>query len=61
MSQSHPDDHSLTHARGRGIVGVIGVALHLPGFGHGHDHGVTSLAADRACWASRWQSVDCTC
>lgn len=47
VSQTHPDDHSHLHPRVRGIVGVIGAALHLPGFGHGHDHGATSLAADR--------------
>ena len=36
-----------TH-RNQGIIGTIGAALHLPGFGHDHDHGYTSLAADSA-------------
>ena len=31
-----------------GIIGTIGAALHLPGFGHGHDHGHTDLATDQA-------------
>jgi len=48
MGHSHPDDHSHTHRRDRGIIGAIGSALHLPGFGHGHDHGALSMAADRA-------------
>ncbi|MEM6284068.1 MAG: cation diffusion facilitator family transporter, partial [Chloroflexota bacterium] len=42
-----------THSRGDhhqhgGLIGTIGAALHLPGFGHDHDHGYTSLAGDNA-------------
>ncbi len=44
-THDHPDDH---HHRSGGIIGTIGAALHLPGFGHSHDHGYTSLASDSA-------------
>lgn len=48
MSQSHTHDHDHDHDHHGGIIGTIGTALHLPGFGHGHDHGYTELAADSA-------------
>ena len=43
MSQSH------THNR-RGIIGTIGAILHLPGFGHDHEHGYEELATDSALY-----------
>ena len=43
----HGDGHHHHHGGG-GIIGLIGAALHLPGFGHDHDHGYTELAADSA-------------
>lgn len=59
MSRSHThdnDDHlDHFHEHGHhhhdhpsGIIAIIGTALHLPGFGHDHDHGYTELAADSA-------------
>lgn len=48
MSHSHTHDHNHHDHHGGGIIGTIGAALHLPGFGHDHDHGYTSLAADSA-------------
>lgn len=43
MDQAHPHNHNST-----GIIGTVGAILHLPGFGHGHDHGYTDLASDQA-------------
>jgi cation diffusion facilitator family transporter len=34
--------------KNKGIIGTIGAILHLPGFGHDHEHGYTELAADAA-------------
>ncbi|MBZ0301756.1 MAG: cation diffusion facilitator family transporter [Anaerolineae bacterium] len=51
MSHTHSHDHSHDHHhndRPSGAINLIGAALHLPGFGHDHDHGYTSLAADSA-------------
>ncbi len=45
---SHTDDARRAHYHRKGIIGVIGAALHLPGFGHGHAHGPSRLSADRA-------------
>jgi len=47
MTQSHSHDHH-GHSHNTGIIGTIGAALHLPGFGHDHEHGYTELAADSA-------------
>ncbi len=44
---SHTHSHGDHHHHG-GMIGTIGAALHLPGFGHDHDHGYTSLAGDHA-------------
>ncbi|MBZ0292911.1 MAG: cation diffusion facilitator family transporter [Anaerolineae bacterium] len=47
----HGHDHGAGHhhhEHGGGVINVIGRALHLPGFGHDHDHGYTDLAADTA-------------
>jgi cation diffusion facilitator family transporter len=48
MSHSHTHDHSHDHHHNDGIIGKLGAALHLPGFGHSHDHGYTTLASDSA-------------
>lgn len=55
MSHGHHHDHSHEHDHahttphhGGGIIGIIGAVLHLPGFGHDHEHGYTELAADVA-------------
>ena len=49
MSHSHThDNHEHDHHHDRGFFGTIGAALHLPGFGHDHEHGYTELAADAA-------------
>lgn len=48
MSHTHTHDDHEHHHKHSGIIGTIGAALHLPGFGHGHDHGYTELAADSA-------------
>jgi len=49
MSHSHTHDHDNGHHHHpEGIIGTIGAILHLPGFGHDHDHGYTQLAADSA-------------
>ncbi|MEO1442807.1 MAG: cation diffusion facilitator family transporter, partial [Chloroflexota bacterium] len=45
---SHTHTQGEHHHHGGGIIGTIGAALHLPGFGHDHDHGYTSLAGDKA-------------
>ncbi|HYF63516.1 MAG TPA: cation diffusion facilitator family transporter [Herpetosiphonaceae bacterium] len=42
----HPT--SPSHQHRRGALGALGSILHLPGFGHSHDHGPASLAADPA-------------
>jgi cation diffusion facilitator family transporter len=44
----HHHHHHHHHHDSGGIFGIIGAALHLPGFGHDHDHGYTELAADAA-------------
>lgn len=44
----HSHDHDDHHHGGGGILGTLAAALHLPGFGHDHDHGYTELASDRA-------------
>ena len=46
-TQHAHDDHHHEHGGG-GIIGVVGAALHLPGFGHDHTHGYAELAADSA-------------
>lgn len=43
----HAEEHQHDSPVG-GLFGVIGAALHLPGFGHDHEHGYTDLAADSA-------------
>jgi cation diffusion facilitator family transporter len=43
--RDHAHNH---HHHGGGIISTIGAVLHLPGFGHDHDHSYTSLAADSA-------------
>ena len=43
----HHHDHASTKGFG-GILNAIGAALHLPGFGHDHEHGYTELASDVA-------------
>ena len=49
MSHPHTHDHDGEHHHHpEGIIGTIGAILHLPGFGHDHDHGYTELAADSA-------------
>lgn len=48
MELPDPPDHTHGHTRYRGVIGAVGAALHLPGFGHGHEHGAASMAADRA-------------
>lgn len=49
MGQSHTHNHDDEHHHHpEGIIGTIGAILHLPGFGHNHDHGYTELAADSA-------------
>lgn len=44
----HDDGHQHDDSGGGGIIGVIGAALHLPGFGHDHDHspGIDSAIVD---------------
>jgi len=42
---NQPQTHSHNS---NGIIGTLGAILHLPGFGHGHDHGYTNLASDQA-------------
>ncbi len=42
MNKEHGHQHPT------GIIGTIGAVLHLPGFGHTHEHGYTELAADSA-------------
>ncbi len=45
----HHHDHAHDHPHQRGgSIGIIGAVLHLPGFGHDHEHGYTELAADAA-------------
>ena len=44
---SHIQTQEHTHNKD-GIIGILGAILHLPGFGHDHDHGYTSLAGDNA-------------
>lgn len=56
MSQTHTHDHDHSHDdhdhhhHDGGIINTIGAALHLPGFGHDHDHGYTELASDSALY-----------
>lgn len=47
-SHDHDDDDHGHHHHNEGVIGTIGAILHLPGFGHDHDHGYTELAADTA-------------
>jgi cation diffusion facilitator family transporter len=48
VSHSHFDNPTNTHDHhdNNGLIAVIGAALHLPGFGHNHQHGYQQLAAD---------------
>ncbi len=48
MSDAPPVGHPHADDQRRGIGGILGAALHLPGFGHGHDHGYASRASDSA-------------
>ena len=48
MTDTHAHEHHDHHHGGSGILGTIAAALHLPGFGHDHDHSYTDLASDRA-------------
>ncbi len=47
MVESHNHEHHSHHG---GLINLIGTALHLPGFGHDHDHGYTDLASDSALY-----------
>ncbi|MCA9907140.1 MAG: cation transporter [Anaerolineae bacterium] len=44
MSHAHPHDHD--HPQHSGLISAVGAALHLPGFGHDHDHSLAALASD---------------
>lgn len=51
MAHSHTHDHHHGHTHehhNEGIIGTIGAVLHLPGFGHSHEHGYIELASDSA-------------
>ncbi len=48
MSDRHHHEHTHNHHGGNGLLGTIATVLHLPGFGHSHDHGYSDLASDRA-------------
>jgi len=45
----HHEHHRHEHEHGGGgILGTVATILHLPGFGHDHEHSYTDLASERA-------------